>query len=594
MNNIATNLKFLTCTKHTNKLPQNFWSMSNFNLAASPAKASSTQKSSATFNLVADNPTKKKTLNDLKHGGLLIFAVSEPLIFNGMQTNIPNKLTFSFYGVFVADDVNSNSEHGSVISVSVTLVPSNFSKLKLPKDGDCIKIHNSWEIATKTWSSCKYSFTVDTPVFTTAEAKGLDSLCPDVLSKYHQIKTDRNPMAVQDMHELNRNEVIQCLEGTIIALLPKTMSLNSPVKITVHVAKDSSNVSFAHWGTHSMKIGSKVAIWNSTFQEHKEPYPPSFKLTVYTAIWLSNAAFSHNWSTAINASDNLSGIPSVYDTIEELKTGWETFKNEQPPTPSPCKPSKSVMSTCNSDDEEENKARKMGKTPTKKYKKPTSDRCEDDEPTKKRRKKNSQSSSDDDDESNEDKHFNAYQPATPTKTIPNHFCVLKKALVTTVTKFEGCDNICNMAECDQEVDKTGFCNSNRQDCKEAKRLKTRHQKEKQIKAIYIVKTAHDQTTIELCTTKTSCSIVGHNPIYWHTKDNARNFAEWQEKNLSTTEFDLQLKIWGSVMYPRYELRGVLNANDENFIHSSLAPFVDKCRQLESDEAYDSNEKNDDE
>ncbi len=151
--------------------------------------------------------------------------------------------------------------------------------------------------------------------------------------------------------------------------------------------------------------------------------------------------------------------------------------------------------------------------------------------------------------------------------------------------FAGCENICNMPECEKEIDiKTGFCNSNRSDCKNAKKIKTKHTKEKHIRVTYVVKTEHDTTSIQIPTVKTACSIVGHNPLYWHTHDNAQKFENWKEKHLNKTEFTLQLKIWGAVGYPRYDLLGVHNACNEEITPSSLIPFVEKCRQLESIEA----------
>jgi hypothetical protein len=118
------------------------------------------------------------------------------------------------------------------------------------------------------------------------------------------------------------------------------------------LANDNSTVSFAHWGTHSLKIGSKISIWNSSFQDHASPYPPNFKLTQNTTVWLSDAAFSHASSSDIVASDTLSGIRNVYDTLDDLHIGWENYKSNQPPTPSPQKPTKASRKIQNYDGEE--------------------------------------------------------------------------------------------------------------------------------------------------------------------------------------------------------------------------------------------------
>jgi hypothetical protein len=187
--------------------------MSTFNLTKTPT-VSSVTKSNASFNLIADNPSTKKIWSDLRQGGLLIFAVSVPLKFNGMQTNIPTKLKFSFFGVFIAEDAVQNTEHGSMIAASVELDASNFDKLKLPKEGSCVKISKNWEMDTKPWGTCKYAFTVNTPVFHTAEAIGLDSLSPDILSKYHIVKANRFPTSISDTTDRKRNTVVECLEGT--------------------------------------------------------------------------------------------------------------------------------------------------------------------------------------------------------------------------------------------------------------------------------------------------------------------------------------------------------------------------------------------
>ena len=144
-----------------------------------------------------------------------------------------------------------------------------------------------------------------------------------------------------------------------------------------------------------------------------------------------------------------------------------------------------------------------------------------------------------------------------------------------------------------EVDpKTSMCNSNRSDCKLAKQNREKSDKKQQLKVTYIVNTRDDDKPLEIRTIKTACCIIGNDPKYWAASDNEEKFANWIKQHLNVTEFDLQLRIWGSKNFPRVDLRGVLNYVDDASCPASLALFVDKCFQLESAVALSSNNEDD--
>lgn len=174
------------------------------------------------------------------------------------------------------------------------------------------------------------------------------------------------------------------------------------------------------------------------------------------------------------------------------------------------------------------------------------------------------------------------------------YCVLKGAIVTEIIAFSGATDICDKPDCEQAVDeKTGLCLSQRQDCKLATKNRRKPQKKQQLKVTFLVNTSGEDQHLELRTIKKACCILGHDPDYWAESDNATNFQVWQETHLNKTNFDLQLRIWGSKNYHRVDLRGVLNSHNDSVLPLSLVPFIDHSLLLQSVQAHASQENNDD-